>query len=143
MGFSKQEHWSELPCPTPGDLPNPGTELASLTSPALAGGFFTTSATWEALNQVLLCLYFIFWLDVASMEWIVALFLQPRKEDNCYYLSFRTTMELTRACGSTGGCHLLTAYSRKSSPTIPCSLSSYPNDQTHHSAYWCSTCLIV
>ena len=48
MGFSKQEYWSGLPCPSPGDLPNPGIEPASLTSPALAGGFFTTSATWEA-----------------------------------------------------------------------------------------------
>ena len=31
-----------------GDLPNLGIELTSLTSPALLGGFFTTSATWEA-----------------------------------------------------------------------------------------------
>ena len=38
-----------LPCPPPGDLPEPGIELASVTSPALAGGFFTTNATWEAL----------------------------------------------------------------------------------------------
>ena len=37
-----------LPCPPPGDLPNPGIELVSLMSPALAGGFFTTSTTWEA-----------------------------------------------------------------------------------------------
>ena len=35
-------------CPSPGDLPDPGIEPASLMSPALAGGFFTTSATWEA-----------------------------------------------------------------------------------------------
>ena len=48
MGFSKQEYWSQLPCPSPGDLPDPGTELSSLTSSALAGGFFTTSTTWEA-----------------------------------------------------------------------------------------------
>ena len=34
--------------PSPGDLPYPGTEPMSLMSPALAGGFFTTSATWEA-----------------------------------------------------------------------------------------------
>ena len=34
-------------CPSPGDLLNPGIELASLMSPALAGGFFTTSATWK------------------------------------------------------------------------------------------------
>ena len=38
-----------MPFPFPGDLPDPGIEHASLKSPALAGGFFTTSATWEAL----------------------------------------------------------------------------------------------
>ena len=37
-----------MPCPLPGDLPDPGTEPESLKSPALAGGFFTTSTTWEA-----------------------------------------------------------------------------------------------
>ena len=51
MGFSRQEYWSGLPCPPPGDLLYPGIESASLTSPALAGGFFTTSATWEAPLQ--------------------------------------------------------------------------------------------
>ena len=44
-GFSRQEYWSRLPCPPPGDLPDPGLETASLLSPALAGGFFTTSST--------------------------------------------------------------------------------------------------
>ena len=48
MGFSRQEHWSGLPCPPPRDLPNPGIEPQSLVSPALAGEFFTPSATWEA-----------------------------------------------------------------------------------------------
>ena len=48
MGFSRQEYWSGLSCSPPGDLPNPGIKPASLMSPALAGGFFTTSATWEA-----------------------------------------------------------------------------------------------
>ena len=48
IGFSRQEHWSELPCPPPGDLPDPGIEPVSLMSPTLAGGFFTTSAKWEA-----------------------------------------------------------------------------------------------
>ena len=42
MGFSRQEHWSGLPCPPPRDLPNPGIEPTSLMSPALEGGFFTT-----------------------------------------------------------------------------------------------------
>ena len=48
MGFSRQESWSGLPCLPLGDLPDPGTEPASLTSPSLAGGFSTASATWEA-----------------------------------------------------------------------------------------------
>ena len=51
MGFSRQEHWSGLLCPPPGDLPDPGIEPESLTSPALAGGFFTSRATWEAQSQ--------------------------------------------------------------------------------------------
>ena len=48
MGFSRREYWSVLPCTPPGDLPNPGIEPMSLMSPALAGGLFTSSATWEA-----------------------------------------------------------------------------------------------
>ena len=47
VGFSRQEYWSRFPCSPPGDLPDPGIESVSLMSPALAGGFFTTSATWE------------------------------------------------------------------------------------------------
>ena len=37
-----------MPCPPPGDLPDPGIETTFLMSPALAGGFFITHATWEA-----------------------------------------------------------------------------------------------
>ena len=48
MGLSRQEYWSGLPLPSPRDLPYPGIELTSLTSPALVGRFFTTSTTWEA-----------------------------------------------------------------------------------------------
>ena len=47
-GFSRQEYWSGLSCPPPGNLPDPGIQHASLKSYALAGGFVTTSATWEA-----------------------------------------------------------------------------------------------
>ena len=49
MGFSSQEYWNGLLCPLPGDLPNPGIKPVSPASPALAGRFFTTSATWEDL----------------------------------------------------------------------------------------------
>ena len=52
MGFSRQEYWSGLPWPPPEDLPDPGIEPKSLTSPALAGRFFTTSNTWEAEIQL-------------------------------------------------------------------------------------------
>ena len=44
MEFSRQEYWSGLPVPPPGDLPNPGIEPVSLMSPALADRLFTTSA---------------------------------------------------------------------------------------------------
>ena len=46
-----QEYWSGLQCPPPGDLPGPGIKPVSLMSPALADGFFTTSATWEAPDK--------------------------------------------------------------------------------------------
>ena len=48
MGLSRQEYCSGLPCPPPGDLPDPGVKPTSLLSPALAGRFFTASATWGA-----------------------------------------------------------------------------------------------
>ena len=54
MGVSRQEYWSGLPCPPPGDLPDPGIKPESLMSPALAGRFFTASTTWEASLQLLI-----------------------------------------------------------------------------------------
>ena len=47
MEFSRQEYWNGLSCPPPGDFPTPGIEPTSLMSPALAGGFFTSGATWK------------------------------------------------------------------------------------------------
>ena len=49
MGFSRQEYWSGLPCPPPGDLHNPGIKPISITTVALAGRYFTTSTTWEGV----------------------------------------------------------------------------------------------
>ena len=51
MGFSRQEDWNGLPCPPSGDLPDPGIRTVSLLSPALAGGFFTTRASWETQRR--------------------------------------------------------------------------------------------
>ena len=53
MGFSRQEYWSGLPCPPPRDLPDPGIELGSLTSPALAGRFFTTSTPYKFIQRIM------------------------------------------------------------------------------------------
>ena len=55
MGFSRQEHWSGFPCFSPKDLLDPGTEPVSPMSPASVGGFFTTSATWEAHRLTRAC----------------------------------------------------------------------------------------
>ena len=53
MEFFRQEYWDKLPFPPPRDLPDPGIELVSLVSPALADGFMTTSATWEDQEEQL------------------------------------------------------------------------------------------
>ena len=49
IGFSRQEYWSGLPCPSSGTLLHPGDKPASLRSPAWAGGFLTTRATWNII----------------------------------------------------------------------------------------------
>ena len=65
-GILRQEYWSELPCTSPGDLPDPGFELASLESPALAGGRHLGSTQMFALDV---------WLGKANdcfMSWFPA-----------------------------------------------------------------------
>ena len=56
MEFSMQEYWSGLQYPSPGNLPNPEIEPTSMSN-GLAGRFFTTSATWEALLQIYFLVY--------------------------------------------------------------------------------------
>ena len=60
MGFPRQEYRSELPFPSPGALPDPGIEPSPLMSPALAGRFFTTSATLEAWKQTWVQICYLF-----------------------------------------------------------------------------------
>ena len=69
MEFSTQEYWSGLPCPPPGDLPNSGIKPASLTYPALAGRFFTTSTIWETQNYFIYIYIYLFryWLIKFSL----------------------------------------------------------------------------
>ena len=71
MGFSRQEYWSGLPSPPPGNIPDSGIEPASFMSPALAGGFFISSATWEAKNTFISPLFsisFVCFREGASRE---------------------------------------------------------------------------
>ena len=67
MLFSRQEYWSGLPYPPPGDLPNPGFKCTSLISPALAGWFFTTSATGKPTYD-----YLLFFCCSLSRVWLLA-----------------------------------------------------------------------
>ena len=53
MGCFRQEYWSGLPFPSPGDLPDPEINPESLAPPALASRFFTTSNTWEAQIHII------------------------------------------------------------------------------------------
>ena len=78
MEFSRQEYWNSLPFTTPRDRPDPGVEPSSLVSPALAGGFFTTRATWEGLmghtyakNILAIYLKFKFiWVSCIFIHWL-------------------------------------------------------------------------
>ena len=96
MGFSRQEYWSMLPCPPLGNLLDSGIELPSLTSPASAGGFFTTSAPWEAQRSK----HLYYFTEGSRYKWIwfsssptrdflkiIALLLALREENGNLYLS--------------------------------------------------------
>ena len=91
VGFSRQESWRRSLCRPPGDLPDPGIELESLTSPALAGGFFTTSATWEAPEVLYYCtlqgvvrfkmFYFLFFMSYLHGKYYKPIIGQYRTVD--------------------------------------------------------------
>ena len=87
-GIFQQEYWSGWPFPTPGDVPRPGIEPTSLVFPALAGRFFTNSATWEAyIHNYIPTLYFQrFFISSVSGDmqylsfcvWLISLIMFPR-----------------------------------------------------------------
>ena len=83
MRFSRQEYWSGLPCPAPGDLSHSGTEPESHMSPELAGEFFTTSSTWVLVlssngERLLKCTRIILGMMKMSCNWIVVMGWLPR-----------------------------------------------------------------
>ena len=71
MGFSRQESWSGLPCPPPGNLPDAGIKAMFLMSPASPSRFFTTSTICEALAPLLVLskYFFFFFIEVGFREW--------------------------------------------------------------------------
>ena len=80
MRFSRQEYWSRLPFPLPGDLPHPGIETASPVSPASADGFFTTvpPGKWEGAET-----------QLTSAFQAVTLFLSPHLPEEVSIFFFR------------------------------------------------------
>ena len=72
MEFSRQEYWSGLPFPSPGDLPNPGIKPESVASPALASGFFTISNPWEVykIGIILLLMEWSAFLSYSGLQLI-------------------------------------------------------------------------
>ena len=68
IGFPRQEYWSRLSFPTPGDLRDPGIEHVSLTPPALAGRFFTTMPPGKPFIQLIGSDYlYLGWLTAESI----------------------------------------------------------------------------
>ena len=78
MEFFRQEYWRGVPFPPPGDLPDPEIELASLTPPALARGFSTTAAPWEAQNEHILKkrVFFLKSLVLSGLPWWDIIFIR-------------------------------------------------------------------
>ena len=93
LGFSRQEHWSGLLFPPSGDLPDPGIELMSLTSPAVAGRFFITSATWVIANiwysTCYLCLLKTLW------KWTVPSSLSLTEGKKSFILSLFSSVHVS------------------------------------------------
>ena len=115
MGFSKQEYWSGLLCPPPKDLPDPEIEPKSLTSPALANGFFTTSATSvqfssvQSLRRV--------WLFVTP--WIAA------RQASLSITNSRSSLKLTSTKSVMPSSHLILCRPLFLLPPIPPSISLF------------------
>ena len=75
MEFSKQEYWSGFPFPVLGDLPDLGVKRASLVSPALAGGFFTTVPPGKMSMEICPHIYHLYCTNLLSFAILYSLFL--------------------------------------------------------------------
>ena len=122
MGFSRQEYWSGLPCPLPGDLPNPRIKHAFLTSSALAAGFFTTSTTWEAVQ----------FSSVQSLS-RVRLFATPwiaARQASLSITNSQSSLKLTSIESVMPSSHLILCCPLLLLPPIPPSIRVFSNEST-------------
>ena len=122
MGFSRQEHWSGLPFPSPGDLPGPGIDPASLTSLTLAGRFFTTSTTLEVHICVCVSIY-ILYIDTHILVY-GSIYTRYGMYDMCLYIFLACIYVCFLVCAYTE-CSLVDHTSPSSqSPLLPSALHS-------------------
>ena len=121
MEFSRQEYWSKLPCPPPGDLPDPRMEPMSLTSPALAGRFFTTEpwklpqfCSVQSLSRVRLF----------ATPWIAA------RQASLSITISRSSLRLTSIESVMPSSHLILCRPLLLLPPIPPSIKVFSNEST-------------
>ena len=72
MEFSRQKYWRGLLCPPPGHFCNPGIKCTFIMSPALASGFFTTSATWAAVHATHTVVHLLSCVWIFATPWTTA-----------------------------------------------------------------------
>ena len=101
LGLSRQEYWSRLLCPPTGDLPEPGTEVESLMSPALTGRFFPTSGHSDAYTILeiifsILALYFCFYISKWHAQ--IAVFDLWTSNTVCWFLLCKISIYLPYIC---------------------------------------------
>ena len=125
--FSRQKYRNGLPCPLPGDLPNPGIEPVSLMSPALAGWFFNTSATWEALLKASVQFSSIQSLSCVQLfatPWIAA------RQASLSITNSRSSRKLTSIESVMPSSHLILCRPLLLLPKIPPSIRIFSSEST-------------
>ena len=125
MGFSREHYWSRLPFPSLGAIPNPGIEPVSPIFPALAGGFFTTSATWQKCVSV----------QFSSVQSLsrVRLFVTPwiaARQASLSIISSRSSLRLTSIESVMPPSHLILCHPLLLLPPIPPSIRVFSNEST-------------
>ena len=124
MGFPKQEYWSGLPFPSPGDLPDPGIETVPLTSHELACRFFTTSTTVEAHSDQITSDQLLSHVRLFATSWIAA------RQASLSLTNSRSSLRLTSIESVMPSSHLILCHPLLLLPTIPPSIRVFSNEST-------------